>query len=162
MTTFLGVFLMLKMPTLLRKSNKIRKDHTPKTNMINRINRTGLNVLSMIRIQSTFNRAFKIIKCKHGLHVSRKVFNFQPFDLLVEILHCHLNYFRSEINNPNPRLWAFLSGGMRGVHAVQLTNHILYLYILYFNKIMHIRPFIFIFLLALCVCVFILLSLFEI
>ena len=89
-TMFFGVLLMFKVASFLRKRNEVRKDHTTKADMKERINWTSLNVLGMVIVETSLHNLLGSINGEHRFHIGRQLLNFQALDFGEELLHCHL------------------------------------------------------------------------
>lgn len=88
------------MAALLGESDEVREDHAAKTDMVERLDRAGLDVLRMVVVQSSLDRFLHVIEREHRLQVARKLLYLHPLDLIVELTHCHFRFLCCA--NPNP------------------------------------------------------------
>lgn len=86
----LRVLLVLEMSALFGESHEVREDHATITDMEQRLNRAGLDVLGMVIVQSSLDRFLDVIDREHRLQVVRELLHLHPLDLVVELPHCHL------------------------------------------------------------------------
>lgn len=81
----LGVLLVLEMATFLGKSDKVGEDHPTEADMVERIDRAGLDVLGIVVVQTSLHRLLHVVDRQHRLHVVGQFLHFHPLDLVVEI-----------------------------------------------------------------------------
>lgn len=98
---FLGVLLMLEVATLLRESNEVGEDHATKADVIERIDRTGLDVLGVVVVQTLLDRVLRKVDAQHRLHVLWHLAHLQPSDLAVKLPHRHFRHSDLTVNH-NP------------------------------------------------------------
>lgn len=86
----LGMLLMLEMTALLGKSDKVGESHAAKTDVIERVDGVGLNVLGVVVIQAPLERILEVTDGQHRLQVCRHLLHFHALYLVVEVPHRHL------------------------------------------------------------------------
>lgn len=88
---FLGVvLLMLEVATLLGESDEVREDHAAKADVVERIDRAGLDVLGVVVVQPLLDRVLHKVNGEHRLHVAWHLAHLQPPDLAVELPQRHI------------------------------------------------------------------------
>lgn len=84
-----ALLLVLKVATLLRKSDQVREDHTAKTDVIEGFSRASLDVLSMIVVQSPLEGVLKVINSQHRLELGRNLLHLHSPQFVEQIPHRH-------------------------------------------------------------------------
>lgn len=92
MAVLLSMLLVLKVASFLRECKQVGEDQPTKTDMVKWVDGVGLDVLSMIGVQSSMYCTLQIVDGEHRLHMVRQFLNFQSLDLIVEVPQCHLLY----------------------------------------------------------------------
>ena len=85
MTVLLGVLLVLEMATFLGKSDKVGEDHATKADMVERVNRAGLDVLGMVVVQTSLHRLLRVVDREHRLHVFGQFLHLHALDFVVDV-----------------------------------------------------------------------------
>lgn len=86
---FLGVLQVLKVTAFLGERDEVGEDHPSEANMVKRINGIGLNVLSVIVVQSSLKSILHVADGEHRLQMLGQLLHLQTLDLVVEVPHRH-------------------------------------------------------------------------
>lgn len=86
-----GVLLVLEVATLLGKSDEIGEDHPTNADVIERVDRTGLDVLSVVVVETPLDGVPEVVHREIGLQLRRHFLHLQSFDLFVRVPHRHFH-----------------------------------------------------------------------
>ncbi|KAF4393849.1 hypothetical protein F8388_018340 [Cannabis sativa] len=92
MAVFLGVLLVLEMAALFGQSDEVGEDHSTEADMVERIDGTGLNVLSVVVIQASHYSILRTRDRDHWLHVIGQFLQLQAPNLVEEVSPRHFSF----------------------------------------------------------------------
>ena len=96
MAMFLSVLLVLEMAALFGQSNEVGEDHATEANMVERVDGTGLDVLSVVVIQASHDGILRILDREQWLHMTGQFLQLEAPNLVVEVPPRH--FFQPQLD----------------------------------------------------------------
>ena len=92
---FLGMLLVPEVATIFGQREEIGEDHIIEADMVERVNRAGLNVLCVVVMYASLHSILRVLYRKQWLDVVRQFLHLQALDLIVEVSPRHFFSFHS-------------------------------------------------------------------